>query len=198
MPVSRHVKLLADALRANPDTRWHGILTERKVVETERGHLSFERDRELLALVCDDPKEGYAYGHVLRVDPADLGRDPGDGPVWAALILFVHRRIEADTEDLLFRRCRYWIQTKGKYTPCHAQERDDVFALADSFGEAVFALAEMIRRFDQALRDGLPHGQPDDGIRYVLDMRCFDVYGGIMTSWDGNDPESEAAHELSP
>lgn len=198
MPVSGYIKLLGNALEVNPDTRWSGILSAHRVVETESGYLSFKRDRELLALVCDDPEKGYVYGHVLRVDPADQEQASGSGEAWAALVLFVHRRLEADTEDLLFQRCRYWIQTRGRYSPCHAQERDDVFVLADSFEKAVAALAEMIRRFDYGLRLGPRHDQEEDGTKHVLDMRCFGAYGGIMAGWDGTDPEAEVGHELCP
>ena len=208
--MSVYVNKLTHALRDNPHTSWTGILSTRKVVEARNGYLSFNGDRELIALVSDDPKGGYNYGHVLRVNPEYLARESSQEPVWAALILYAHVRVEANTVDLLFRRYRYWIQSQGKYTPCHAQESDDVFALTDSYGEAVMALAEMIRRFDPYLRDGEPLGpedipisdgsepHPDSGIRWILDMRCFDVYGGIMASWDGNDPNTEAGNELCP
>lgn len=196
--MSGYIKLLGNALKANPDTRWSGILSAHRVVETESGYLSFNRDRELLALVSDDPEKGYVYGHVLRVDPEDQEQASRSGAVWAALLLFVHERLDADTEDLLFQRCRYWIQTRGRYSPCHAQERDDVFVMADSFEEAVAALAEMIRRFDYELRLGPRHDQLDGETRYVLDMRCFSAYGGIMASWDGTDPASEKGHEPCP
>lgn len=208
--MSLYTNKLAHALRSNPHTSWTGILSTNKVVETDSGYLSFNRDRELIALVSDDPRGGYNYGHVLRVNPDTHSDGPSDGALWAALIIVANQRIEANTADLLFRRYRYWIQSRGKYTPCYAQDRDDVFVLTDSYGEAVLALAEMIRRFDPYLRDGgpldpedIPESDgsgplPGSGIRWILDMRCFDVYGGIMACWDSLDPNTEAGNELCP
>ena len=192
--MSEPANSLIKAILANPVTNWTGILSTRKVVEIENGYLSYNQDRELLALALDDPRYGYYYGHVLRVEPGRFEQAQPGKPVWAALILWAARRIDADRPDILFQRYRYWIQIKGRYGPIYAQNDGDVFALKESYELAVQALADMIRIFDLDLREDFStplreESIPLTGIPRILDMRCFDVYGGIMAGWDGNDPE---------
>lgn len=206
--MSEHVKSLAAAIRKNPKTNWSGLLTTQKVVEIERGVMSYQNDRELLALVLDEPKGSYYYGHVLRMTPAEAV--PGEKPVWAALIVNVEKRVDADDPELVFRRYQHWVPKKGRYMPCHAQSDGDVFALTDTYEAAVDALLEMVRRFDIELRfnsnDGptevsIPLQEPDPAdspIPYILDMRCFDAYGGIFASWDGTDETNPESWEDCP
>ena len=208
--MSGHIKTLIELIRKNPKTNQVGLLTTQKVVEIDQGVMSYKNDRELLALVLDDPRGWYYYGHVLRMTPAE--DIPGEKPMWAALIINAMERIDADEPELVFRRYQYWVQKKGRYTPCHAQSDGDVFALTDTYEAAVDALLEMVRRFDIELRfdssvfDGpaevsVPLQKPDPAnspIPYILDMRCFDAYGGLFASWDGTDETNPESWEGCP
>ena len=168
-----------------------GLLFRDRVVATEHGELSYEHDQELLVLPDGGINYTFWYGHVLRGAPAP---EAGHDPIWVALIVSSSFFVDAPTVDLLFRRYAYAMRDRCEYTPAWAQDSEDVFALRPSFDEACLALAAMIRRFDQGLRDsrsvvdGLEkwwdgeYGS-DHTVELFIDppgrqdLRSFDVYG---------------------
>ena len=110
-----------------------------------------------------------------------------------ALIVSSSFFVDAPTIDLLFQRYAYAMRDRCEYTPAWAQDPEDVFAVRASFPEACAALATMIRRFAQDLRDsrsvveGLEKWDGKYGSEQMvetiieppgrLDLRSFDVYG---------------------
>jgi hypothetical protein len=184
------LQAIRDALDGNPHCV-PGLLFRNRVVATAHGVMSHEGDQELLALLDGGINYAFWYGHVVRGTPAPeaAGRDP----IWVALIVSSHWFVDAPTVDLLFQRYAYAMRDRCDYTPAWAQDPEDVFAVRATFAEACAALAEMIRRFDQDLRDsrliveGLEKWDGKFGSEQIidsiieppghLDLRSFDVYG---------------------
>ncbi len=181
--------VIRDALDSNPHCV-PGLLFRNRVVATAHGVMSHAGDPELLALLDGGINYTFWYGHVVRGTPApEAGRDP----IWVALIVSSHFFVDAPTVDLLFRRYAYAMRDRCDYTPAWAQGPEDVFAVRTSFPEACAALAVMIRRFEQDLRDsrsvveGLEKWDGEYGSENMvetiveppgrLDLRSFDVYG---------------------
>jgi hypothetical protein len=130
-----------------------GLLFRNRVVITEHGVLSHERDKELVALIdggINGRIGGYFwYGHVLRVALEDASEGQAD---WAALIVPSAEFVDAPTVELVFERLKYALVTRAGYSPPFAQDPDDVFALRSTFEDACLALAEMIKRFNPVVR----------------------------------------------
>ena len=165
-----------------------GLLFRDRVVATKHGELSHEHDQELFVLLDGGINYTFWYGYVVRGTPAS-----GSDPVWVALIVSSSFFVDAPTVDWLFRRYAYAMRDRCEYTPAWAQDPEDVFAVRATFAEACAALAEMIRRFDQALRDsrsvveGMEKWDGEYGSDHMVesfidppgrqDLRSFDVYG---------------------
>ncbi len=183
------LQMIRDALDSN---RYcvPGLLFRNRVVATRHGVMSHGGDQELLALLDGGINYAFWYGHVVRGTPApEAGRDP----IWVALIVSSHFFVDAPTVDLLFQRYAYAMRDRCDYTPAWAQDPEDVFAVRATFPEACAALAVMIRRFEQDLRDsrlvveGLEKWDGQYGSEKMvdtiveppgrLDLRSFDVYG---------------------
>ena len=182
-------RTIQDALDANPHCL-PGLLFRDRIVATEHGVMSHERDQELLVLLDGGIDYTFWYGHVVRGTPAP---EAGNDPIWVALIVSSSFFVDAPTVDLLFQRYAYAMRDRCEYTPAWAQDPEDVFAVRPTFPEACAALAEMIRRFDQDLRDsrsvvdGMEKWDGEYGSEHMVesfidppgrqDLRSFDVYG---------------------
>lgn len=182
-------RTIQDALDANPRCL-PGLLFRDRIVATEHGVMSHEHDQELLVLLDGGINYTFWYGHVVRGTPAP---EAGSDPIWVALIVSSSFFVDAPTVDLLFQRYAYAMRDRCEYTPAWAQDPADVFAVRPTFPEACAALAEMIRRFDQDLRDsrsvvdGMEKWDGEYGSEHMVesfidppgrqDLRSFDVYG---------------------
>lgn len=185
----RTLRAIRKAIRGNAHCV-PGLLFRDRVVATPHGALSHEHDQELLALLDGGINYTFWYGHVVRGTPAP---EAGSDPIWVALIVSSSFFVDAPTVDLLFQRYAYAMRDRCEYTPAWAQDPEDVFAIRPSFDEACRALAEMIRRFDQDLRDsrsvveGMEKWDGEYGSDHMVesfidppgrqDLRSFDVYG---------------------
>ncbi len=183
------VRAIRHALAANAHCVL-GLIFRDRVVATQHGELSHEHDQELLVLLDREINYTFWYGYVVRGTPApEVGRDP----IWLALIVSSSFFVDTPTVDWLFRRYAYALHDRCEYTPAWAQDPEDVFAVRATFAEACAALAEMIRRFDQDLRDfrsvvdGMEKWDGEYGSDHMVesfinppgrqDSRSFDVYG---------------------
>lgn len=178
------VRLLRRELSRNPYTV-PCLLFRERVLVTDHGPMSHENDRELLALLDGGIRSAaFWYGHVLKCPPEDSESDP----IWVALVVSSERFVDAPTVDLVFKRFQYAMRIRADYEPAVIQNDEDAFAMRATFDDACLALAEMIRRFDQKLREVAViydppdyYGQDDLAIDYHSpgrdDLRCINIYG---------------------
>jgi len=191
------------ALRTNPECR-PGLLARGRLAYAEHGCLSHGGGRELFCLVrhVTRPFVGFYYGHVLR-----MACEPdGDGTAataWVALLAHTGIAIDGDTPAEVFANAKEWLWRMGRYEPCYAQDKDDVYKECGSFEEACAALAEMIRRFELKRRAVVLETEEDDQrfdrgewpMPGALDTRSLGIYGfGQLTGqWDTLYRDEEAA-----
>lgn len=174
------------ALDANPACD-SGILARERMAWTANGPMSFRNDQELFVRVSTAVRYKW-YGHVLRAD--DL---PDGGQRWVAVLVNSEDWIDAPDVETLFARVQHWLEVRCRYTPGHAVEDGQLFAIRSSFQDAVKALVAMIRGFDPLRRTVqwtelgflTPPGR--------LDARLMDVYGcscrGGVCGGEDRDPE---------
>lgn len=177
------LRSIRERIAGNPHCTLSDLLRRERVVIAEHGSLSYGNDRELFALVADGPD--YWYGHVMRVDPAQLV-GPACRP-WLAILVYARIEIDGTSPESILRSAKRALTRRCEYSPCYAQDPEDTYALRPTFEEACAALAEMVRRFDPWLRiemDLDEKGLPLAPLDAKLDMRCFNVYGLACEAWD--------------
>ncbi len=184
-------KTLAKAISRNERLRLPDLLRRRRIVAIDHGPMSHEGAPELLALLAI--RQGYWYGHVLKLGPEDLKPEGRDRP-WVSLIVQAFSDVDGRTPDEIFRNFHHALVERINYQPAHALGPDDLFRMSASFEEACLALADMAAGFDPLLAIG-PNDDPYDGgeehplaHQAKLDMRCFNIYGLSLESCGESDP----------
>lgn len=138
---SHYIRMVKNAINANPACET-GLLCNCSVLYTPSGPSG---SSEFLALLhvgernCGDWQGEYWYAYI--------GHPAGRADIFVSLLVWATLYINARSKDLLFERFHYWMR-QGKFHPCTVTRRDEAYAEAASFDDAVIFLAEMIKGFD--------------------------------------------------
>lgn len=161
--LSSCVQLLEKALKSNPKCET-GLLIHQRVFGIAKGPSG---SSELLALVyADDPSFGYWYGHILT--------HPSKPTLFASMIVWSEKLVNAPTIPLQFARFHYWIKDRLNYEPCSFQNEGDVYAESSSIIASANKLATMITVFDLEKRRGYEDGPYGESL---VDYRILNIYG---------------------
>ncbi len=172
---------LAKAIGRNDRLRLPDLLRRRRIVAIDRGPMSHEGAPELLALLAI--RQGYWYGHVLKVAPEEIAPEARHRGPWVSIIVQAFTDVDDRTPEEIFRNFHHALVERLDYQPAHALGPDDLFRMSPTFEEACLALADMAADFDPLLAIGANDDPYDDreehplARRTRLDMRCFDIYG---------------------
>ncbi len=173
-------KKIRAALTANPDCEIRDPLREHRVLTTEHGVMSYNNDKELIALIADWP-ESMWFGHVLRLDPAEISPSYHGKGEWVAVIVQAYNYPRGNTEQEVFEAIEDILQFRNRYEPCYTLDPENTLRLCRDFEEACSALAEMVSHFDAILMgDYTPYDRDYIPPRFLgarLDMRVMDIYG---------------------
>ncbi len=173
-------KILA-AMATNQDCEIRDPLREQRVLITEHGPMSYDNDKELVALVAQWPESSLWLGHILRLNLAEISPAQAGKGEWVALIVQACAYPRGSTKQEVFEALKDGFQFRGYSEPSYCLHPDDSLRLCHTFEEVCSGLVEMIERFDAVLmgdytlddRDYIPP-------RYLgakLDMRIMDIYG---------------------